>query len=85
MIEYLVGPNLESSVVRNITGWEIIEKHVLLDVMRHGHNILNLPLDSFTITNKIIDHYGILLNSYPMENISKFRFDKTLEYLNILD
>ena len=41
-------------------------------------------MEELTTTNKIIEHYGILHNSYKSENILKFRFDKTLEYLNLM-
>ena len=42
-------------------------------------------MDDFVITNKIVDHYGILLNSYSKDNILKFRFDKILQYLSLME
>ena len=36
------------------------------------------------MTNKVIEHYGLLLNSYDNEAIQKFRLDKTLEYLDLM-
>jgi hypothetical protein len=42
-------------------------------------------LEEFTVTNKVIDHYGILLNSYSKESIMKFRLDKTMQYLSLME
>jgi len=35
-------------------------------------------------TNKVIRYYGVELNSYEEKNILKFRFDKTLEYVKLM-
>ena len=43
-----------------------------------------MPLETFKVTNTVIDHYGILRSGYPEANIAKFRYDKTIEYLNLM-
>lgn len=66
-----------------MVGWEIIEKHILLDVLHHGEAVLDEPLSVFTTTNRVIAHYGGL-NSYDPSNLMRFRFDKTNSYLEML-
>lgn len=41
-------------------------------------------MNRFEVTNRIAEHYGIILNSYPKENIQKFRYDKIMEYLSVM-
>lgn len=84
VIEYLVGPEIKHSLLRNIEGWEIIEKHIIADVLQHGEAVLTQPLETFTTTNKIIDHYGVLLNDYTQQTIMQFRFDKTMQYVKLM-
>jgi hypothetical protein len=84
IIEYLIGPEIKHSLLRNIEGWEIIEKHILLDVLQFGEAVIDEPLEVFTTTNKVIDHYGRALNDYPQEKLMKFRYDKTLGYLSLM-
>ena len=45
---------------------------------------MEIPFESLASTNKIIEHYGVQLNSYPQENIMKFRYEKSVQYLNIM-
>jgi hypothetical protein len=52
--------------------------------MKHGEDILNIPVESLKLTNKMSEHYGILLNSYGEEQLMKFRYEKTLEYLQVM-
>jgi hypothetical protein len=45
---------------------------------------MNLPVETFSITNKMIQRYGVQINSYDEENIMKFRFEKTSSYINLM-
>jgi hypothetical protein len=55
-----------------------------MDLLHHGEAVLSQPLESFLITNKIIDYYGRVLNEYPEETILQFRYEKTLSYLSLM-
>lgn len=55
-----------------------------MDVMQYGEQIANEPLQSFKTTNKVIDHYGKKLSDYPKHLILKFRYDKTMQYLDLM-
>ena len=52
--------------------------------MIHGEDINNIGLDYFRLTNKIIDIYGRQMYNYDDETIMRFRFEKTLFYLNLM-
>ena len=42
---------MKPSLMKNtIEGWEIIEKHVLMDVLQHGPGATSLPFSYFTTT-----------------------------------
>ena len=84
VLEYLIAPEIKHSILRQIEGWEIIEKHLILDVLHHGPAVKDLPFAHFTTTNKVAAHYGVRLNNYDPETIARFRYDKTLPYLEVM-
>lgn len=45
---------------------------------------MNLPVNAFTVSNKMIKRYGFEMNSYEEQNIMKFRYEKTLNYVNLM-
>jgi hypothetical protein len=50
--------------------------------MFYGKEVLNIKTQYFHTTNAVIEKYGKEINK---QVIMKFRYDKTMEYLELMD
>ena len=53
-------------------------------MLHHGADIMHVPLEELALTNKIISYYGVGFNSYDENSLMRFRYDKSLEYLRLM-
>jgi hypothetical protein len=81
VIELLLPPGPKGTIVRDIEPFEIVEKHIILDLMFFSEETLHIKTESFHTTNAAILKYCSTINP---QIVMKFRYDKTMEYLNLM-
>jgi hypothetical protein len=81
VIEYLIPPGPQGSIVRDIEQLEIVEKQIILDVMFFGPEVENIKSRFFHTTNAVIEKYA---KDIDKQTLMQFRYDKTTHYLDVM-
>ena len=68
--------------MRDISPLEIVEKHILLDVMAWGGQVGGVRGRGFRTTNEVIEKYA---KDIDRKTMMDFRYDKTMEYLKLME
>jgi hypothetical protein len=59
-----------------------VEKHILIDALFYGKDLPSTKIQFLHTTNAVIQKY---CKNMPKDVQGKFRFDKTMEYMSLME